>query len=184
MGFWVWLSWRRNRFASVDYYACWAFVEGVFGVLGRLIFQIVYSGEVVFDSEQVGLFCTKSAADAADFAHFAGALAGFLAATCDGHHGFMAKGDHLDEIAWAGFRAGCTAGALIVIDGSQPIDNMKGVEFAGVAAVAEAQAAKLAGLGVWQGVGARAALQVLIFCPIGFVGGVCPAMHDGFFGGS
>ena len=134
--------------------------------------------EVVLQGEKLALFCTYSAAYTADLAHRASSLARFLIVAGDSHHILVAERDHLNQVSRAGLGTGRTAGAFLVVNGRQAVNNMEGVELAGAYAVAVTQATELARLDIRQGVGSGACQNSPILSEISLVFRVCPAVDN------
>ena len=133
-------------FAAEDNYFGRAFVHRRFGLLVRLILSIIQPGQIIFNHKDIGLLCTQAATDTTDFTKRACAFTRLLTAAGNRHHIFMAEGNHLNQVPRACLRAGGTAGAFVVVNGSQAVDDMQSVKLARGYTLAVPKAAEGAGL--------------------------------------
>lgn len=116
-GFLAGLSWGGGGFSTINDYAGGAFCHCRSGLFGRLILFVIEAGEIIFYLKEVGLFFTHLAADTADLTHPAGRFGVFFASAGNGHHIFLPKANHLNQVSRTNLRAGGAAGALFIIDG-------------------------------------------------------------------
>ena len=113
----------------------------VLALLGIELCKVVHDVDRV---ELTGLFA-HLAADAADFAGLRDELAHILAGAVDGDAAGLRQ--DVDDLLRAGVRAGAASDALVAVYLRYAVFHMDGVEFAGLDAVAQTDAAELAGAG-------------------------------------
>jgi len=137
-------------FAAIDNYFGWAFVHCSFGLLIGLVSGEVYPGQIVLHREYICLFGTDATADTAHLTYRPCALARLLTVTGNNHHILINERNHFNQTAWAGLRAGRTAGALLIVNDSHAVNNVQSIKLARPRTIAKAQAAEPTGLHICQ----------------------------------